>query len=282
MASRPRSARALGALLAAAALCSCACRRSAAPEGPVQAAPAASRDVFEDETSASGLDFRHFNGATGKLWIAEMMGAGCALLDADGDGDLDLYLVQGSGLDSTPPERCLFPPRPEDLPLGGRFYRNDLEVRADGTRVVHFIDVTAASGVGATAASGGGAARGYGMGAAVGDYDDDGRPDLYLTNLGPNVLLRNRGDGTFEDVTARSGAADPRWRATPRAGRLFHSESRRLFPMETLALSQQPTTVPLLRPVNCTGRSSFPKSFPTRRRSRPRHFIQPRPVRRIS
>jgi hypothetical protein len=131
-----------------------------------------------------------------------MMGAGGALFDHDGDGDLDLYLVQGAMLGPGKTVRDAFRPPQHPLPLTDRLYRNDLEIRPDGTRVLRFTDVSAASGL---------AAHGYGMGVATGDYDGDGDVDLYVANFGPNQLWRNRGDGTFEDVTAGSGSDDPRW-----------------------------------------------------------------------
>ncbi|HEX6200623.1 MAG TPA: CRTAC1 family protein, partial [Thermoanaerobaculia bacterium] len=95
------------------------------------------------------------------------------------------------------------------LPLSGRLYRNDLEVRPDGSRTLRFTDVTEESGLDRLA-------TGYGMGVATGDYDNDGDVDLYLTNLGPNQLLRNDGPGedgavTFSDATAETGTGDPLW-----------------------------------------------------------------------
>ncbi len=160
------------------------------------------RPLFLDATGATGLDFRHFNGMSGEYYFPEMTGGGVALLDYDRDGDLDVYLVQGQMLpEDRAPERAILPPdRP--APLSDRLYRNDLTRTGNGVPTVRLVDVTAASGLRAT---------GYGMGVAVGDIDNDGWPDLYVTNFGPNQLLRNRGDGTFEDVTARSGADDPRW-----------------------------------------------------------------------
>ncbi len=164
--------------------------------------------IFVDRAAASGLDFVHFNGMSGELYYSEMMGSGVALFDADNDGDLDVYLVQGSLLN---PEKQLadatFPPAPGMLPLRDRLYRNDLEIGAGGKPRLRFTDVTEASGLRAT---------GYGMGVATGDFDNDGWTDLYVTNAGPNQLWRNNGPGadgavTFSDVTAGSGADDPGW-----------------------------------------------------------------------
>jgi enediyne biosynthesis protein E4 len=164
----------------------------AAPTGPVP---------FTDVAAESGLDFTHWNGMVGELDYPEMMGSGVALFDYDGDGDLDVYLVQGNLLRAGRAGDAVFPP-PGPLPLSDRLYRNDLEVTADGRRVLHFTDVTAAAGIAAT---------GYGMGVAAADFDNDGDVDLYVTNLGPNQLWRNNGDGTFTDVTTTSGAGEPRW-----------------------------------------------------------------------
>ena len=155
-------------------------------------------DWFADRTVASGLDFVHFNGMSGEFYFPEMIGAGVALLDYDGDGDLDAYFVQGRPLDGDAPrDRAAGP-----LPAGGRLYRNDTDDSVGRSRVPRFADVTDESGI---------EARGYGMGVSTGDVDNDGWVDIYLTNYGPNQLLRNNGDGTFEDVSSASGADDPGW-----------------------------------------------------------------------
>ena len=159
---------------------------------------------FTDVTAEVGISFHHFNGMSGRLYYPEVVGAGGALFDYDGDGDLDVYLVQGAMLG---PDRkiedALLPPK-EPLPLRGRLYRNELVARAAGGAggTLRFTDVTAASGIDAQA---------YGMGVAAGDYDNDGHVDLYLANFGPNQLWRNRGDGTFENATEKAGVGDPRW-----------------------------------------------------------------------
>jgi len=131
-----------------------------------------------------------------------MTGQGGAVLDFDGDGDLDLYLVQGSLLGTTDTlDDALFPLSPE-TPLTDRLFRNDSTEATDGSLRMIITDVTERARIDAP---------GYGMGVAVGDIDGDGWPDIYVTNYGPNQLLRNRGDGTFEDVTERSGTGDPLW-----------------------------------------------------------------------
>jgi len=155
------------------------------------------RPLFEPAAARLGLDFVHRNGMTGKLYFAEMAGSGAALFDADGDGDLDLYLVQGGPLESQPAGTA----RPCD-----RLYRNDLEPGANGSAQHRFVDITAEAGLAGAA--------GYGMGVAAGDVDNDGRIDLYVTNLGANQLWRNVSEGdsiAFVEVTAGSGTDDPRW-----------------------------------------------------------------------
>jgi len=156
--------------------------------------------IFTEEADAAGIDFVHFTGAAGHWYFPEIAGAGGALLDYDGDGDLDVFLVQGTMLPpGADPARAHRPPAGR---LNDRLYRNDTPRGEPGGRL-RFTDVSEAAGFGVE--------TGYGMGAAAGDYDGDGRADLYVTNFGSNALWRNRGDGTFEDVTARAGADDPRW-----------------------------------------------------------------------
>ena len=147
-----------------------------------------------DRAAESGLALRHVNGMSGKFHYAEVIAPGAALFDYDNDGDLDAYLVQGRALDGLDAGTSREPM--------GRVFRNDLAVNADGTRTMRFTDVTRASGLDA---------RGYGMGAATGDFDNNGCVDLYLTSLGPNVLLRNNCNGTFTNVSRASGTADPAW-----------------------------------------------------------------------
>jgi hypothetical protein len=164
--------------------------------------PASRSDWFVDRAEASGLAFSYFNGMSGQFYFPEMLPGGVALFDYDNDGDLDVYFVQGQMLgEGRTTSQALFPP-PAGVPLKGRLFRNDLQVRADGTRTLHFTDVTDRSGIDA---------RGYGMGVAAADFDNDGCVDLYLTNFGPNRLFRNNCDGTFTDVSKASGTEDAGW-----------------------------------------------------------------------
>lgn len=141
----------------------------------------ADKFLFSDVGEAVGLRFRHESGADGEFLFPEIMGAGGAWIDIDNDGDLDAYLIQGGSLRAAPATR---PPN--------RMYRND-----DG----QFTDITDDSGADD---------RGYGMGACVGDVDNDGDNDLYVTNVGPNVLLLNDGKGHFTKDPA-AGVDDAGW-----------------------------------------------------------------------
>ncbi len=155
--------------------------------------PSLETAIFREIAAEVGLNFRHFNGATGQRYMPEIMGAGVALFDYDNDGDLDVYLIQGSTL-----EENKNPHLPPGWKPGNRLFRNELSE----TGKLRFTDVTERAGVGLA---------GYGMGVAVGDYDNDGFQDLYVTNFGHNVLYHNNGDGTFTDVTAEAAVDDIRW-----------------------------------------------------------------------
>ena len=169
---------------------------------PPAKAGSSSSETFKEVADQVGLRFQHYNGMTGKLYLPEITGSGVALLDFDNDGDLDVFLVQGNVLEpNTKPAGTQFPWRESESPRG-RLFRNDLVVAKDGSRILKFTDVTEKSGI---------VANGYGMGAAVGDINNDGWSDLYVTNLGHNQMFLNKGDGTFLDVTNKTGTDDPRW-----------------------------------------------------------------------
>ena len=139
---------------------------------------------FVDVTQEAGIHWKHVDGRSGQKYFMETLGSGAAFFDYDADGDPDLYFVNGAPLpgyvSQEIPTNCL--------------YRNN----GDGT----FTDVTEKAGVGDT---------GYGHGCAVGDYNNDGQLDLYVTNYGTNRLYRNNGDGTFAEVAESVGVTEPRW-----------------------------------------------------------------------
>ena len=157
------------------------------------APPQRSNDLFVDATEASGIRFTHHNGMQGVYYLAEITGSGIALLDYDNDGKLDVLVLQGAPLGpgehaGAPNDRC-----------SSRLYHNELVVNADGSRNLKFADVTDASGL---------CSQGYGMGIAVGDFDNDGCADVFISHFGaPNQLFRNNCNGTFTDVTAKAGVA---------------------------------------------------------------------------
>jgi hypothetical protein len=153
---------------------------------------------FADVTRASGIPFKHESSATASKHLVETMGGGVAVLDYDGDGRLDVFFTNGARIeDPMPAGRA---PDKSDPRFWNRLYRQN----PDGT----FADVTERAGLT------GAAQNAYGMGAAVGDYDNDGDEDLYVTNYGGNTLYRNNGDGTFADVTPQAGVAAGGWSAS--------------------------------------------------------------------
>ena len=183
---------------------------------------------FVDVSATAGLDLNHVGGATEDHFLIVTMAGGGGVFDYDGDGFVDIYVVNGFPMDGigegfTPvnliretddhyitkdPNEYTRSWRHDgsvdtlvhlvtqsvDEPIGNRLYRNN----GDG----RFSETTAEAGVGDT---------GYGQGCTVGDYDNDGDLDLYVTNYGPNILFQNQGNGRFIDVTTTAGVADPSW-----------------------------------------------------------------------
>src|SRR5258708_2955944 len=130
--------------------------------------------IFKEVAEQTGLKFQHYNGMTGKLYLPEITGSGAALFDFDNDGDLDLFLVQGNVLEpNSKPESTQFPWRGTEPPRG-RLFRNDLVVGKDGTRTLHFTDVTEKSGI---------MAGGYGMGVAGWGHKNQGLAGPLLSRL---------------------------------------------------------------------------------------------------
>lgn len=165
-------------LAGAAVLSACGQGKPASPPQPPTAI------VFRDVTRQAGFAFRHIHGGSGRKYMPETMGSGVAFLDYDGDGWLDVFLVNGAPL----------PGYRDPQPLYPALYRN----KGDGT----FEEVTAQAGL---------AEQNYGMGVSCADYDNDGDVDIYLTALGRNRLYRNRGDGTFDEISEVAGVAHRGW-----------------------------------------------------------------------
>ncbi len=182
MTRSPDRVRLLATLLSVGLLVA-ACRERPAPVR-TDASASGPETLFEEMTQEVGLDFRHDSGVDSSYFLPEHVGSGGALFDYDGDGDLDLYLVNSgphAGSQGSPAS-------------ANRLFRQD-----GGGRLV---DRTGESRTGD---------RGYGMGAAVGDYDGDGDLDLFVTNLGRDRLLRNEGDGRFTDRSDEAGFSEEAW-----------------------------------------------------------------------
>jgi len=147
---------------------------------------------FIDVTEALGINFEYLASHTSKKYLIETMGSGVALFDYDNDGRLDIFVVNGAPLGDPTPKGTV--PQKSGPKYWNRLYHQ----KPDGT----FEDVTEKAGL---------AGAGYGMGVAVGDYDNDGFEDLYVTAYGGNKLYHNNGDGTFTDVTEKAGVAGSGW-----------------------------------------------------------------------
>lgn len=152
----------------------------------------ASGEAFVDVTQKVGLNFQYKASHTSKKYLLETMGAGVALFDYDNDGRLDIFLVNGAPLADPTPKKTI------PIKTGPEYWNRLFHQRSDGS----FEDVTEKAGLQGT---------GYGMGVAVGDYDNDGFEDLYVTAYGGNKLYHNNGNGTFTDVTEKAGVAGEGW-----------------------------------------------------------------------
>jgi len=142
------------------------------------------KSIFIDVTFSSGIKFEHTDGNSKLRLFNEFLGSGGGFFDYDNDGDLDIYLVNGAYQVGEEAGKSAL----------NILYRNN----GDGT----FFDVTDTTNVGDT---------GYGVGCTIGDYDNDGNVDLYITNFGSNICYRNNGDGTFTDVSTQAGIANKQW-----------------------------------------------------------------------
>jgi enediyne biosynthesis protein E4 len=147
---------------------------------------------FSDVTSALGLQFQYMASHTSRKYLIETMGSGVALFDYDNDGRLDIFLVNGAAV-SDPTPKGTIPQK-----TGPKYWNRLYHQKQDGT----FEDVTEKAGLQGV---------GYGMGVAVGDYDNDGFEDLYVTAYGGNKLYHNNGDGTFTDITEKAGVGGSGW-----------------------------------------------------------------------
>ncbi len=143
--------------------------------------------IFLDESVMQGLNFKHDHGGSGEKYYIESIGSGVCLLDYDNDNDLDIYFCQGSGL----------PGWDKNIVLENKLFRNDLG---------NWIDVTSRAGVGGD--------KSYSFGCACGDVDNDGDPDLYVTNFGKDDFYKNNGNGTFTNMTDSTGVKNLEWGAS--------------------------------------------------------------------
>jgi tetratricopeptide (TPR) repeat protein len=188
-------------------------RRVRVPRVGARGARPASPAVFEDVATAAGLAFRHTNGASPDKYLAETMGSGAVFFDADGDGWIDLFLVDGGSI--------------ADPAVAAKAQHRLFRNQRNGT----FADVTATSRIRPPE---------YGMGACAGDVDNDGRVDLYVTGYGANALFHNDGGLVFSDVTARPASGR---RAGARAARSSTSIATATW------ICSSPTTSDAARPT---------------------------------
>ena len=144
---------------------------------------------FVDATAAAGITFQHIDGRTGEKFLIETLGSGALFFDFDADTHLDLYVVNATSIPPPVAEQTSQTQHPRNI-----LYHNN----GDGT----FTDVTDRAGVGDT---------GYGVGCAAADINNDGYPEIYITNYGRNILYHNNGNGTFTDITQQAGVGDERW-----------------------------------------------------------------------
>jgi len=163
--------------------------------------------VFADVTTDAGIRFHHHHGGGGDKHMMETFAGGGGLFDYDGDGDLDIYLLNGAPL----------PGYDGPMPLENVLYRNDGE---------RFIDVTKAAGL---------SEPGYSLGFVAADYDNDGAIDVYVTSYGANRLYRNHGDGTFQDVSETAGVGDTRFGASAAFGDIDNDGDLDLYVTNYLA-----------------------------------------------
>ena len=181
---------------------------------------------FTDITQTAKIDFKHENSATSNKYLVETMGGGVALFDYDNDGRLDIFFTNGAKIDDPMPDDKM--PDKSDRKFWNRLYHQN----ADGT----FTDVTEKAGLT------GMPQNHYDMGVAVGDYDNDGFEDIYITGYGGNTLYHNNGNGTFTDVTKTAGVAAGGWSASAGIFRLRQRRQARPLrhPLHELDFQDQP------------------------------------------
>ena len=177
--------------------CLTGCQPNATSKLATASIPREQPPIFTDVTDSCGIRFVHEPGKWGSYFMPEIMGGGAAMLDYDSDGDLDLFFVNGNQSRS----RSADSNNASGKHFDGRSRNRLLRQESDG----RFTDVSDGSGLDVA---------GYGMGVAVGDVNNDGRPDIYVTNYGSDSLMLNAGNGTFNDITEQAGIDNRRWSAS--------------------------------------------------------------------